>query len=876
MSRLCSLLSLVAVASASASAPGEASRLSAAGAGQTRPTAYRLSFTIRPEAERIEGHADIALDIVQSTRTITLNGRGLAVSRVTAVGPAGEIDGSYAETGTIGVATITFATPLPAGKTMLSIDYAAAIGTEAEGIYHAKVADRWYVWSQFEPTRARLAFPSFDAPRFKSPFTVSIATDAGEEVVSNAPEVRVRRAGGLVVHEFATTKPLPTYLVTLAVGPFVRKAATIPPSRERPSRLQLGLWVTQPNAGRTHLALQETGPILARVEDYLGRAYPFEKLDGIASPLMTGGMENAGAIPGTPPSVAEQQAFGMTVAHELAHQWFGDLVTPRSWNDVWLNESFANWMGYRIADLWRPDLKVGVSLVGEGLDAMRSDELSGSHSLHPTGPAGERPAFDPIVYGKGGQVLAMTAGYLGDRTFRSGLRLHFARHAYATADTEEFFRSLADAAHDPRIVGALRSFVDQPGVPVVRLERHGSRYLLAQHRYRPMGSTLAAERWTIPMCLRTDRARSCMLLSSTAQNAVLRGRLLTPNSDGAGYYRFSMPEAEWRALLARTDRLSPAEAISAIDSLWADFAAGRATPSLLLSAARAMSRHPYSGAEVESGRRLQRLRREGFVAQAELPSYRSLLGSVYGPLLERLGFDPGAHVYDGEDPDRQQTRARLVRLLSEEARDPQVLSTLGASAAASLAGSASALSDDFRIDGYGAWIAAEPQTRIPALLDRLASSRDAAFRQTAAYALGQGRDDAGGTWLLDHLSDPRLTLDDRIPILRGLAEEPETRQITLAWVGSHYDLLLRGALPWWRSVVPGMFSNACSGAELGALTRTLGPQVASDEAARTAFDQTVEQVRNCSVLRTSRGDARAAALRDDRRMDSTGKPRHRS
>ena len=199
----------------------------------------------------------------------------------------------------------------------------------------------------------------------------------------------------------------------------------------------------------------------------------------------------------------------MVVAHELAHQWFGDLVTPKWWDDIWLNESFANWMGYRIGNEWRPDLNIGAGAIDEAFQAMTIDALAAGRPIHqPIATNAEiDSAFDAVTYGKGGQVVAMIAAYLGDEKFQQGVRLHLKRHAYGNADTEEFFTSLADAAKDPRIVASLKSFVDQQGVPVISAERTPDGLKVTQARYHLLGSELPAQNWIIPVCAEMGKDR---------------------------------------------------------------------------------------------------------------------------------------------------------------------------------------------------------------------------------------------------------------------------------------------------------------------------------------------------------------------------------
>ena len=313
-----------------------------------------------------------------------------------------------------------------------------------------------------------------------------MTTHPGLLVVGNAPVVSVTKtADGMEKHQLMPTKPLPTYLVAFDTGPFDRKAGTIAPTPQRSAPMPYGAVATQAQKDKMDYVMAETPRIVSLLENYFGEPFPFPKLDQIGTPVMPGAMENAGAdtygdeiiflAPGA--TTGDKQTFGMVVAHELSHQWFGDLVTPAWWNDIWLNESFANWMGYRIGNEWRPELKIGVGALDEGFSAMNTDALLVGRPIHqPINDNSEiDSAFDNITYGKGGQVVAMIAAYLGDEKFKEGVRLHLKRHAYGNATSEQFFQSIADAAKDAEVLAAFKSFVDQPGVPLVSLRRDGSK-----------------------------------------------------------------------------------------------------------------------------------------------------------------------------------------------------------------------------------------------------------------------------------------------------------------------------------------------------------------------------------------------------------------
>ena len=827
------------------------------------PLAYRLDLTVVPERERFSGHVEIDVQLKQKTRSLYLHGRGLEVSRANAVVAGRKIRASYREVEASGVARLDFARALPAGKVTLVFDYEAAFGDSASGLYRAKVAGEWYAWTQFQSIDARAAFPGFDQPGYKTPFTVSLTTRPGDMAISNGAETGTERRGDLVRHTFELTKPLPTYLVAFSVGPFVSASTTVPPNEHRTSPLPVRILATRPYADRLDFALRNTVPIVELLERYFGSAFPYSKLDQIGSPLMPGAMENAGAvIYGDASLLLDAQApvrrlrgFGMIVAHELAHQWFGDLVTPAWWDDIWLNESFANWMGYRIGNEWRPDLMLGAAALSDGFSAMDIDALRAGRPIHqPITMNGEiDSAFDSVTYGKGGHVVAMIADYLGDARFQAGVRLHMQRHAHGTATTEQFFASLADAAGDARVLASLKGFVDQQGVPVVRIERAGTNLAVSQQRYGLYGTQMPQQRWIIPLCMRSGATRDCRLLDTPSATMPAPGTgALMPNAGGTGYYRFALTDSDWRALIAEAPRLPPGEALALTDSLWAGFHAGEVAPALLLDAARLMRGNAYSAAAVDAAGRLQSLRRQGLLPEAALPGYRAFVAKTWGPLLTPLGFDARQGKHAADEPERQQLRAQLVSLLAEEARDPAIRSRLADAAGARLKGDASALDDTFLYDGLAAHLAEGDEAALGAVFEHAVTSDDTRFRRVALAAMGSTGRAAAGRWLISRFTDARLRPGDRLMLMGALANEPETLQMTVDWVVANYDLLVKDAGIFAASSLPGLASELCSADAADAVESAFRPLVRKHGRGELALDRGVEEVRSCGLLREHR------------------------
>ncbi|WP_085810936.1 M1 family metallopeptidase [Sphingomonas sp. TZW2008] len=835
------------------------------------PKAYRLDFTIQPAKTGFSGRGEIDVALKAATRRLYLHGRDLAVKASARVGGR-MIPATFTQVDKTGTARLDFAQELPAGAVTLVFDWTGSFGDSASGLYRVKVGEQWYSWTQFESIDARAAFPSFDEPGFKTPFTVSITTDRGSKAVSNAPETGVTPDGALEKHQFAATRPLPTYLVALVTGPFVHATGTVPPTPERTQPLPLGAVLTQAQRDKTGYVMAETPRIVSLLEKYFGAPFPFPKLDQIGSPIMPGAMENAGAdiygdgiialAPDAP--VSQKKLFGMVVAHELAHQWFGDLVSPVWWDDLWLNESFANWMGFRIGGEWRPELNIGVGGLEEGFSAMNTDSLTVGRPIHE--PIRENAkidsAFDGITYGKGGHVIAMIAAYLGDEKFRDGVRLHLKRHAYGSAATADFFKSLADAAQDPRVVTAMQSFVDQQGVPLISLTRQGGRMVATQSRYTFIGQAPQPTRWTVPFCYRVGEARSCQLIDgATATIDVPAGNAaLMPNAGGNGYYRFDMPAADWDRLIVGFAQLSGAEAIAASDSLWASFRAGRTDAARVLAGTVAMAGNADSNAALDGGQRLAGMHSRGLIPAAALPAYRAFLDRTYAPRLAALGFDPAAGAHAGDDPDRQKLRADTVALLAGEAEDRALLAKLAAAAERYLGGDKAALDATYLGDGFGAVV---QQGGLPAakrIMEAGLASEEPVMRDAAFAAVADSGQPAIATWALA-LNDPRLRTLDRANLIQRLALAPGTATMTGDWFIANIDKVLGSANGIFAGRVARAFATQCGVDRAAQIDAAIGARIRADGNGVLDYERTLENIRLCGALRDAKSAELGTALR---------------
>lgn len=858
------------------------------------PTAYHLDLTLLPDQPTFSGRAAIEVRVAAPTRVIYLHGNGLAVDSATLT-PAGgrPLAAGYKQVDPLGVARLDFAAPVPAGPATLEFTWTAPFSARAEGPYHSTVGGASYMFTQFEDIDARRMFPGFDEPVFKTPFDITVTTRAQNVVVGNAPVLGEEPAGeGLKRVVLARTAPLPTYLVEVAVGPFdVVAAAPLPPNAVRQWPLPLRGIATRGKSERMRYALDNTSTILGYLEAYFDREYPYAKLDLIASPEFgTNAMENAGAIVygeqrillDATSSLDQQRTFGVIHAHEISHHWFGDLVTPKWWDDTWLNESFANWMGNKAANAWRPELQLEVTPLQEALAAMQLDSRVAARRIRqPVATSMEiGNSFDAITYLKGGGVLGMFEGYLGEEAFRAGIRLHMRRFAYGVADVEDFMASLAQGSGRPDVVPAFRSFIDQPGVPLVSVkpacDRKGARLDLAQERYLPLGSRGdRRQSWQIPMCLRYGSgkpgeplARQCLLLKEAGTSLALTGggcpTVVMPNAGGAGYYRFSLDEAGWRALLAGFPALSPQEGLALADSLSAAFQAGRLPAAELLAAWRVIGAAPQATLALWPRADFIRLR-DALAPASGRDRVTALMRSIYRPRLDALGagaLDFSART--GPQPataaavNAELLRVGLVRLLALEADDADIRARLAAQARRYLRADEAegldrgALQPALVEAGLRAGVQDYGAPFVDLLLARMLASGDAQFRAEAAAALANTDDPALGARVRELLLDPRLRAREPTTLLFALANRASQRRATFEWFKANRPAFTATFGPFGLRSLPRLAEGFCSKPEAAEVEGYFRPLVATWPGAGRTLAETVEGIELCAALREAR------------------------
>ena len=538
------------------------------------PSHYAIEVTPHADKLAFDGKARIDLNVAEATDRIVLQAidMSFANSRLVAADgssmPARVVVDADAQT-----AAFVFDKPLAPGGYVLSTDYSGVIGTQANGLfaldYQTDAGKKRALFTQFENSDARRFMPCWDEPDFKATFDLAVNAPAGDMVVGNMPAASTRDLGnGMKQVVFRTTPRMSTYLLFMAMGDFDR--STIRGENGTDGKpVEIGVIAQKGKVEQARFALEASRDVLREYNDYFGVPYPLPKLDNIAAPGRSqffSAMENWGAIftfeysllldPAIA-NVSDRQRAFTVAAHEIAHQWFGDLVTMAWWDDLWLNEGFATWMEGRTTRKLHPEWDIdGVDAAYTSRGAMGRDAYATTHPVvqHVETVEQASQAFDGITYGKGSAVIGMLEDYVGADAWREGVRSYIRKHAYGNAVTDDLWREVDQAAPGRQLMQVAHDFTLQPGVPLIKAstvcEAGATRVVLEQGEFtvdRPGKTPL---RWHVPVSVRGGDGSVVRVLVDGQASATLPGcgAPVVVNAGQKGYYRTLYAPQQFRAL----------------------------------------------------------------------------------------------------------------------------------------------------------------------------------------------------------------------------------------------------------------------------------------------------------------------------------------
>jgi alanyl aminopeptidase len=852
------------------------------------PTHYALDLTIVPDQTGFSGKVTIDIAIKGKSDVIWMHGRNMTVSSAAVIDSDGStVPAAWTEIpDSDGVVKLVPAKPLRGPTAKIVVTYTAPFDKALEGIYRSDEGGESYVFSQMEPISARLAFPSFDEPRFKTPFDISLTVREAHVAITNTPDLKTEKlAGGMKRIQFARSKPLPTYLIAFAVGPLdVVEWQPIPKTALRDREIPLRGIAAKGKGSQIRYALENTAGLLTTLEEYFGTPYPFEKLDIVAATdFSAGAMENAGAIFYREPlllmdensSLSQKRRYVNVHAHELAHQWFGNLVTPVWWNDIWLNEAFATWMANKAATAWDTKGEYDRLTLEEALSAMSADSKTSTRRIAQPIETNDdiENAFDAITYEKGGGVLSMFEQYYGEDGFRKGIRLHMERHAYGVATARDFLQSIADANKDTKGVAAFESFLNEPGVPLVTASLNcrngGADIALKQSRYLPSlgmkDAPAQTQIWKIPFCVSygegSNRQQQCDMIEQRSAKLSLKTKScpawVMPNADGAGYFRFTLDKKGWDALVAAADTLTDKEVLSVLDSLAASFQAGE------MSAADYMSR-----VKVMVGRNNGNIAWDAAAAIApELiwikdvlisdkaePQARAFITSLFGGLFANVGLDANTAMDKANATQTTLLRAPLINLVAVHGEQQPARGELAKRGAAFLGlngdGKVHPEAVDANLVDQALSVAVKDlgAPAIDAIFKHLKTERDAITRSRMLGALNRSTDPAVTAKVRALALSGELRVNETPIVIYGGMGERTNVASAWAWFKANYESIMAKMPSFNRGNLVGVGGRFCSAAEREDYRKFFEDKVDDLTGAPRIYASTLESIDRCIAL----------------------------
>jgi alanyl aminopeptidase len=767
-----------------------------------RPTAYAAELVVIPEQSNFTGQISIELNFGQQTSFFWLHGHGLTVTNAYLEQrgfriPARPVIG--------GEEFLGFDLPQPAsaGKARLLVGYTGEIpDKEIAGLFRRQEDGRWYAATQLESTWARRVFPCFDEPAFKVPWRLALHVKKEQVAVSNAPLLsETDEPGGMKCVHFGETHPLPSYLVAVAVGPF----DVLDLGKVGRNHTPVRIFTAKGKTNEAAFASAAVPELLRRLEDYYDLPYPYPKLDHLAVPQFEGAMENAGLIihdenlllsPPDRETIPFRRNCANVCTHEMAHQWFGDLVTMAWWDDIWLNEAFATWISPKIVDNWKPEWRMGLDQLLATFGAVGADSLTTARCIRQ--PIQSAPdidnAFDGITYDKGAAVLGMFESGIGPESFRKAIRAYLQSHAWKTATTADFL-ALLNKQTGKDIAASFSTFLDQSGVPLVSAELSGSSdgvssIRLSQKRYLPVGSSGDVHReWKIPLRLRYQGAANEEQLGLSFTNQQESVNLKTGptgqqwvllNQGAAGYYVAAYRgELLTNLLHGGTAKFSAAERMDTAHSISAavrsaDVPLGEAlslAPTLLLDPERRVVTMAAGFMNVRDR-----------VPEELRSNYQRFIRKTLEPLIHGASWESP----NKETDDQRLQRLALLSLAADAGEDTRLIDDAKRLALAWVKDRKAVPADEANtvLGVAGRYADAD---LFDTLLAEAKKTQEPSDRQHLIWALGSCRDVGLARRALNALSNREFEPLDSLRLLFALSGHIETRALTYDYLKEHYS-----------------------------------------------------------------------------------------
>jgi alanyl aminopeptidase len=828
--------------------------------GYAKETAYRLSTFIKPSFQQItlkvdpdspvfSGETAITIDVTKATDTIGFYQKDLNIqqaylskgdTRIPLTVTSHEYEIQHAKANQ----------NITANRYTLHIVFDGKFNTTSDGMYLSKFEGLNYVFTQFEDMYARRAFPSFDEPGFKIPYQVTIMSPEKHTILSNTLVKNRTLKDGWQTVEFNKTKPMPSYLVALAVGELDSYDI---PNLSVPGKI----YTPKGQAQRTKFAARNTARILQNLERYFGSPYPYEKLDFIAVPNFTfGAMENAGLVTyrssllllEDKPRLAEQSSTLNVIAHELAHMWYGNLVTMAWWDDLWLNEAFASWMASKVMMDLYPEQNFKGRLVQEG--AFGADA---SPTVRPVKKVvkSQTDVMDGLGlnYSKGESILQLIESMVGEKAFQKGIRTYMENNAWKNAQADDLWKVLSTVA-DFDVPAMMKTYLEQPSYPLIEFTANGE---VSQSRYHLKGAEVEPQTWIVPLAIRYKKngkvSRTNLFLNEakTTVSELAEADWIFPNENAMGYMRWKVSTEQISALLKDMSVLNVREKKSLLYNIEALFSAGEIELDEMMAAMDALvdDSDPMIGSAVVATM-------NGFLYLVDVNNeamFGQFVAKKLTPWFERLG------VVDQPNDSTDTTRLRgsVYGMLSRYANTPQVEQVSTELANKYLADPTS-VPRSIATRALRNMARFSEQDWFTKLKDYYISHSDANTRGTISRAMifiNENKIEKTLDFALSEHVSPANTINTVYAAMSGL----DDHTMFYAWLNKNFAALSKKMPAYHMARMPEYFSTSCDADNIKLAEKFFADKKANFEGMARSYDIAIYSAKQCVSIKEANQDS---------------------
>ncbi len=829
------------------------------------PTSQAVSLDLDSREETYTGRTSIALKVTEKSDRFLFHAEEMDLTSVKLTDAKGNAIAVEVEEIEAGLRQATPAHALGKGEYQLDIEFSKEYNTQAVGLYRIKHEGTGYLFSQMQAVDCRKAFPCWDEPLVKVPYQLTLTVPMQHEAVTNTPVKKKIMGASTKTYEFEATPPMPSYLIAIAAGPLESIAI---PGLQVPGRV----YTVKGQKHLARLAAEMSPAILQKCIDYFGRDYPYAKLDLIAIPeYWPGAMENVGAvtfadrillIDSDAASVSQKRTLARVTMHEFAHMWFGDLVTMAWWDDLWLNESFADWMADKLTAELYPEFQIEMGSIRDTNGIMNTDARPSTKQIRkPVESTSDIMEDLGLAYSKGKTLLRMVEMFIGEDAFQRGVRNYINEHAWGNTVAADLFSALSDAA-DKNLEPILASFLDQPGYPLVAVEPVGGGVKLTQKRFLNSGVDAPDQMWTVPVRLKVSDGANVysrvVVLDKPSQVVELSSNIdwVMPDEGAHSYYRWSVPTDMFFKMAANpTQTLSERERVSFVGNAKSLLNAGE------MSAADYMDVLRRFASEPDAATMSQVLGDLGGMKVALVPDELSEEFSQYvRELLQASKHKWGLTPVEGEAEAVSLFRPQMIAWLGDEGQDDEARDHCERLAR-------EYMTDTKAVDAQLAGVALRTafvdgdQAMFDTLKNKFLATKVPADRSRFLRALSSFKNEKLQDQALAFALTDDVRVNEMFAVVGGIAATEAGREKMFNWMMDNYDRITSRMPPEFAAYMPYMVSG-CSQERLAAAEAFFARPGNSVDGTATNLKKVTDQITDCVNLRDREGQSVEAYLRE--------------